>query len=88
MIGEEADAAEAEVGEDLGADAGLVLSGLVRVSGGEAGEVGAVGEDARAVEAESGAGVMQVDEDAGAGLGDGGERVLEARAAMAGAGSE
>jgi len=76
VIGEETDGVEAEVGQDLGADAVLVLEEALAGFALVMHEVAAVGRHARLavgglLDTEAGAGFVEVDQDAKAFLGDG-----------------
>ena len=91
MVGEDADAAQAEVDQNLRADAAFALHQTLAsqivveffaLVESDARELGAV-RFAR-IDLKSAAGVMQINEDAAVGLGDGCERAVDYGAAIAG----
>ena len=93
VIGEQADGMQAQVREDLRADAVLVLhaplAGFAAVGGG----IAAVGGDARLaarppLDAEPGPGFVEVDQHARAFAGDGSQRIVDQPPAAAGGGVE
>ena len=89
-VGEQADLVDAEVGEDLAAEADLAKDALVLVvvvRTGFAMEENAVRFD-RAVNVEAAAGVVQIDERAASGFGDEPQGPLHELVAVAGGGGE
>ena len=94
MVGEDADVAEAEVDEDLGADSGFVLDEAL--TGGLAVELAAgVHVNLRElagfvglVDAEATAGVVEIEKDAAIFFGDGFERAVDEISAIARSGTE
>lgn len=91
VVGEEADLADAEVGDDLAAEAYLAEDALVG-SGEALYCVGAVDAEASgvrgAVDGEAALGVMEIDEGSDAGAGDLAKAGVYGGAAVAGGGTE
>jgi hypothetical protein len=87
VVGEQTDAGDAEVGEDLAAEAGLAQDALRRGGGGDAAAV-EVQAMCLLVDPEAALGVVEVDERSAADAGDGGERVVDGFSAVAEGGAE
>src|ERR1039458_4621525 len=88
MVGQKSDGVEAEIGENLGADAVLVLQLALAGVAGVVHEIAAVGDHAGVavgvlLNAEAGTGFVQVDQNAGACVGDLAQGAVDKAAAIA-----
>jgi hypothetical protein len=88
VVGEEADAVETEIGEDLGADADFVLELALPFGSGVVEELATMGDEAPVLDGDAESGFVEVDEDAGAFAGDAAEGFANHDAALALGGGE